>query len=63
MAREFPGDLIDKVHFREGRRVTVSLLRFASIKCLEHVKDSADLAPQDSFIAAETIEREIGRIG
>ena len=40
-----------------------SLLRFAAIKCLERVKDSTSLAPQGRFIAAKTIEREIGQVG
>ena len=40
-----------------------SLLWFAAIKCLERVKDAASLAPQGRFIAAETIEREIGQVG
>ena len=40
-----------------------SLLWLAAIKCLEHVKDPAGLAPQGSFIAAKTIERQIGQVG
>jgi hypothetical protein len=43
--------------------MTVTLLWFASIEGLERVKDPAGLAPESRFIAAEAIEREIGKIG
>ena len=59
----FRGDLINKLRFRDNRRATAPLLRFASIKDLERVKDPTGLAPESRFIAAEAIEREIGQIG
>ena len=59
----FRGDLINKLHFRDNRRTTAPLLRFASIKGLERVKDPTGLAPESRFIAAEAIEREIGKVG
>jgi hypothetical protein len=49
--------------FARKPKTTHSLLWFAAIKCLERVKDPAGLAPQGSFIAAETIEREIEQVG
>ena len=55
----FPLDLV----FARKAKTAHSLLWFAAIKCLERVKDAASLAPQGRFIAAETIEREIGQIG
>lgn len=64
MAREeFLGNLIGELHFRDNRRTTVPLLRFASIKRLERVKDPTSLAPKRRFIAAEPIKREVGKIG
>jgi hypothetical protein len=59
----FRCDLINKLRFRDNRRTTVPLLRFASIKGLERVKDSAGLAPKSRFIAAEPIKGEVGKIG
>jgi hypothetical protein len=40
-----------------------SLLWLAAIKSLERVKNPPGLSPQGSFIAAETIQREIGQVG
>jgi hypothetical protein len=39
-----------------------SLLRFSPIEHLEHIKDSAGLAPKIGFISAQPIESEIGQI-
>jgi hypothetical protein len=58
----FRGDLINKLHFRDNHR-TPPLLRFASIKGLERVKDPTGLAPESRFITAEAIEGEIGKVG
>jgi len=59
----FRGDLINKLHFRDNRRTTAPLLRFAPIKGLKRAKDPTGLAPESRFIAAEAIEREIGKVG
>ena len=40
-----------------------SLLGFSPIQCIKREQDPAGLAPQGRFIAAETIEREIGQVG
>ncbi len=40
-----------------------SLVWFTTLKCLKSVKDPTGLAPKGRFIAAETIEGEIGQIG
>ncbi len=45
---------------RSAYGTAASLLRFAAIKDLQRVKNPAGLAPKGRFIAAETIEREIG---
>jgi hypothetical protein len=39
-----------------------SFLWFASIQGIEGKQDPADLAPKGCFIAAEAIEREVGKI-
>ena len=38
-------------------------MRLAVIQYFERVKDSAGLAPKCRFIAAEPIEREVGKVG
>ena len=38
-------------------------LRFAAIQGIEREERLAGLAPQGCFIAAEAVERKIGRIG
>jgi hypothetical protein len=40
-----------------------SVLRFATVQCVEGKQDLADLAPKDGFIPAEPVEREVGQIG
>src|ERR1700681_1783451 len=40
-----------------------SILWFATIQCVEGKQDLADLAPEDGFIPAEPVEREVGQIG
>ena len=40
-----------------------SILRLATIQCVEGKQDLADLAPKDGFIPAEPVEREVGQIG
>ncbi len=40
-----------------------SILRFAAIQTVERKQDLADLAPQDRFIPAEPVKREVGQIG
>src|SRR5690348_13700196 len=54
--------LLDLVFARKPKTAH-SLLWFAAIKRLECVKDPAGLAPKGSFIAAQTIKREIGQVG
>jgi hypothetical protein len=39
----------------------LSILRFAAIQCVEGEQDLADLAPEDGFIPAEPVEREVGQ--
>jgi hypothetical protein len=41
---------------------SLSFLWFAAIQGIEGKERLADLAPQGCFIAAETIEREVGQI-
>jgi hypothetical protein len=50
------------VSVRFKPRTVPSLLRLAAIQYFERVKDSAGLAPKCRFIAAETVERDIGPI-
>src|ERR1035438_471551 len=40
-----------------------SLLRFATLQCVEGEQDLAGLAPKDGFIAAEPVERVVWLIG
>ena len=59
----FRDDLINKLHFRDNRRTTAPLLRFAPIKGLKRAKDPTGLAPKRRFIAAEPIKREVRKVG
>src|SRR5262249_34382801 len=45
------------------REMSRSLLRFAAIRRIERMKDSACLMPKIHFVAAESIESKIGQIG
>ena len=40
-----------------------SILWFAALQSVKGKQDLADLAPEDGFISAEPIEREVGQIG
>ena len=42
---------------------TASLLRFATIQCIESEQDLAGLAPKERFIPAKPVERVAGQIG
>jgi len=44
-------------------KTTPSILRLATIQGVEGKQDLADLAPEDGFIPAEPVEREVGQIG
>ncbi len=46
-----------------ARGTAPSFLWFAAIQSIERKKDSADLAREGCFIAAEAVERVIGQIG
>jgi hypothetical protein len=51
------------VSFRSKPDTAPSLLGLSAIQHLKRVKDSAGLSPKRRFIAAEAIEREVGKVG
>ena len=46
-----------------GTKTTPSILRLATIQCIESKQDLAGLAPKDCFIAAKPVERIAWQIG